>query len=55
MSNNLRIYVAPRRAPRLPRDHFAMRPQVSLAHRVVRAVVIGASIIAILLAIGRHA
>jgi hypothetical protein len=35
----------PPRAPRLPRDHFAMRPQISSAQRLMRAL----TVIAVLL------
>lgn len=38
--SNLRIHVAPRRAPRLPRDHFAMRPKISKTQRAMRAFVV---------------
>jgi uncharacterized protein (DUF1501 family) len=32
----------PPRAPRLPRDHFAMRPQLSRVQRVMRAITVTA-------------
>jgi hypothetical protein len=37
---NLQILSAPRRAPRLPRDHFAARPPapISKVQRVIRAI-----------------
>lgn len=41
MTNNLRIHVA-RRAPRLPRDHFAGRPQISAIQRTMRGISIAA-------------
>jgi hypothetical protein len=42
--SNLRIVVPPQRAPRLPRDHFAMRPQTTIGRRFARALAIGAVI-----------
>lgn len=30
----------PRRAPRLPRDHFAMRPPTTLLSRIIQAVIV---------------
>jgi hypothetical protein len=32
----------PPRAPRLPRDHFAMRPEISLGQRIARFITIAA-------------
>jgi hypothetical protein len=40
MTNNLRIHVPSRRTPRLPRDHFAMQPQISKIQRGMRALVV---------------
>lgn len=56
MSNSprLRIYVNPQRAPRLPRNHFSMRPQVSLTYRVIRALVLGAFVTLVILAFRHH-
>jgi hypothetical protein len=36
-----------RRAPRLPRDHFLARPQISPLVRVVRALIVGIVVVAI--------
>lgn len=36
---NLRIPIPPR-PPRLPRDHFAMRPQLSTGQRIARLIVV---------------
>jgi hypothetical protein len=40
MTNNLRIPVPSRRPPRLPRDHFAMRPKISGIQRIMRAILL---------------
>jgi hypothetical protein len=45
MTNNLRIHVPSRRAPRLPRDHFAMQPQISKIQRFMRGIVILAVVV----------
>ena len=41
---SVRIH-APRRAPRLPRDHFAALPELTKAQRVARAIIIGIVVI----------
>jgi hypothetical protein len=39
----LRIHVEPpRRAPRLPRDHFAVRQEISFGQRLMRAITVTA-------------
>lgn len=53
--SNLRIHVPHTRAPRLPRDHFAMRPPTTLLSRIIQAVVVVGAVIVIVMAIGRHA
>lgn len=52
--SKLRIEVPSQRAPRLPRDHFAMRPEVTLMQRVVRAIVLGGIAIALILVYRHH-
>jgi hypothetical protein len=45
-NSNQRIHLGlPRPAPHLPRNHFAMRPQISKTQRVMRAIVFFAVLI----------
>jgi len=46
--SNLRI-VLPPPPPRLPRNHFAMRPQVTRTQRIVRLIVLQIVVAAVIL------